>query len=107
MFLSLLFVVGILLSLTLGGVWLGAQDVETINSISVFRNVNFFGLITVAVPNVAYFTTGMAKLVQFDFAFFDGGFALLRFILVAVIGSGTLWGIFTVIIVVATNLLRR
>lgn len=107
MFLATLLVAGTLLSLTLGGIWLGSADVETINALTVFRNINFFGLLSISVPNVQFFAIGMVKLIQFDFAFFTGGTELVQFILIMVFGSATLWGIFTVIIVVATNLLRR
>lgn len=107
MFLTSLLVAGTLLSLVLGEGWLGSSDVDYINSLTVFRDVNFFGLLSISVPNISFFAVGMVKLIQFDFAFFTGGTELVQFVLIMIFGSATLWGIFVVIIVVATNLLRR
>lgn len=107
MFLSTLLTAGTLLSFTLGAGWYSSDDVDYVNSLTVFRDINFFGLLSIGVPNVSYFAVGMVKLIQFDFAFFTGGTELVQFILIMVFSSATLWGIFTVIIVVATNLLPR
>lgn len=107
MFLALIFTAGTLLSLTLGGLWIGEEEVETVNALAVIREVNFFGLLTISVPNAAFWSTGVVKLIQFDFAFFVGGTEILRYILIMVLSTGAVFGFFVIIIVVATNLLRR
>lgn len=106
MFLGLIFTAGTLISLILGGLWFGSSDVETINSLTVMRPFDL-GIFTAQVPNLAYFSTGLAKLTTFDFAFFEGGYGLIQWLLIMTIGAATAWVVFTVIITIGSTLLGR
>ena len=106
MFLGLIFTAGTLVSMVIAGEWFGSGDVETINSMTVMRPVDI-GIWTLSVPNLEYFTTGLSKMVTFNFAFFGGAAGLLQWLLIMVIGGAVAWGIFTVTIGVASNLLSR
>lgn len=106
MFLGLMFTVGTLISLIIAGEWFGTSDVDTINSLTVMRPVDI-SIWTLSVPNLEYFTTGLSRMVTFNFAFFGGAAGILQFLLIMTIGGAVAWGIFVITIGVATNLLSR
>lgn len=107
MFLGLLLAGGTLISVTFAGDWLGASDLSTINSMSVFKDASLFGMWSVTVPNVDFFFTGMKSLMMFDFGFFNGGLQLFQWFLVLTIGLGALWGLYTVIIGIVQGVFSR
>jgi hypothetical protein len=106
-FLGLIFAYGVLVSLVMGGSWLGAEDVTVANALTVFKDVSFFGLFSFAVPNVWFFLVGLKALVTLDFAFFVGGFAIFQWIFFFVFISAVIYGIFTIAIYVASGRLGR
>ena len=110
MFLGLIFVAGTLISLVMGGLWLETTDVDTTNSMAVMRPVDI-GIMTIQVPNLEYFATGMAKMTTFDFAFIsadsEGVYFLLWWLVIMIIGTATAWGIFVVMITIGSTLLGR
>jgi hypothetical protein len=105
MFLGLLLTAGTLLSFVLMGTWFDSSDLTTINALSVTKDVDFFSLVTISVPNIDYFAVGVTRMIQFDFGFFGGGFAIIQWLLIMTLGAATVWGIFTVVITIGTNLL--
>ncbi len=105
--LGFLFMSGTLISLTYGGLWLGDTEIDTLNSIAAFRSANVLGLWSIQVPNLDFLTTGIRALISMDFAFFGGPMELFRWFLLFTISAGILFGIFTVMIVTASNLWRR
>ena len=106
MFLGLIFTAGTIISLVMGGLWLDDTDVATINSLTVMRPFDI-GIWTAQVPNLEYFSTGLAKLTTFQFAFFGQGAGLLQWLLIMTIGAATAWGIFVVMITIGSTLLGR
>jgi len=106
MFLGLIFTAGVLISLVISGLWFVEGDVDTINSLTVVRPIDV-SIWTLQVPNLAYFTTGLAKLTMFDFGFFGGGYGLIQWVLIMTIGAATAWGVFTVVIYAASGLFGR
>jgi hypothetical protein len=107
MFMGLLFTTGILLSLALGGSWLGDEDVSIANSLTVFKDVSFFGLFSFPVPNIGFFLIGLKALTMLDFAFFTGGFAIVQWVMFFVFVAGVIFGLFTIAIYVASGKLGR
>lgn len=107
MFMGLLFAAGTIISLTFGGAWIGANEVDIANAVSVFKQADILGIWSVTVPNITFFTAGAKSLMQMDFAFFQGGWGLLQWILFMTLGLGMMWGIFTVVISVVQGLFRR
>jgi hypothetical protein len=107
MFIGLICAVGTIISLTFGGVGMGTEEVDLINSLTVFKQANILGTWSVSVPNITFFTVGMKSLINLDFAFFSGYMELLRWLLYMTIGLGFLWGLYTTVLGVITGLFRR
>ncbi len=96
-----------MLSLILGGGWLGDADVALANSLTVFKDISFFGLFSFPVPNVSFFLVGLKGLVMLDFAFFTGGFAIFQWFIFFIVISAVIFGLFTIAIYVASGKLGR
>lgn len=107
MFLGLILAAGTLISLTFGGAWFDSTDLETLNSMTVFKQAEIFGIWSITVPNISFFITGAKALMQFDFAFFPGSLAILQWFFFFVIGIATMWGFYTVIIGVVQGVFGR
>ena len=103
MFCAFVFVVGILLSLMMGGTYFGATEVSWMNDLTVFRTYNVLNLISVPLVNVRFFTEGIPHLVMWDYAFFGGGYAIFQWFLY-VITIGVVWGLAAVALAVVANL---
>lgn len=98
---------GTLISMTFGGGWFGSTDITSINAIAGFRDATIMGSWSVPVPNIDFVTSGLAALVKWDFAFFEGGASLLRWFFVTTIGAGVMWGLFSVVIYTISGLFPR
>lgn len=107
MFGGLILAAGTIVSLTFAGAWLGTEEVELQNAISVFKQANIMGVWSVTVPNITFFLVGARAVMMLDFAFFGGIMALLQWVLILVFSFGFMWGIFTVAIGVIQGLFRR
>lgn len=105
MFMSLIFIVMSLTCLFLEGAnTFGQEEVDMLNAWTGYTaiesgNVNMISLAT------GFFTTGLPKLITWDYSFFTGGWVTLRFILIFVFSGGILWGVFTAFINLLGNLL--
>ncbi len=107
MFMALIFVAGLMLSFTLGSLWLNDDDVAVANSMEVFSDMSVFGLFHVPVPNFHFLSTGLKAISSFNFAFFTGGTQIFQFILIIVIGSGFLWGFLSTVISLGSSLMSK
>lgn len=107
MFMGLIFATGTVISLTFGGLWVGSEEVDVANAVTVFKQAEILGTWAVTVPNISFFLVGAKALMMMDFAFFEGEMALLQWFLFMTLGLGLMWGIFIVIIGVIQGLFRR
>ncbi len=107
MFMGLICAAGTLISLTFGGLWLGATETEVTNALTVFKQAEILGTWSVAVPNISFFLVGASALMSLDFAFFGGLMGIVQWFLFMTIGLGMLWGIYTVVIGTINGLFRR
>lgn len=107
MFLGLLFAAGTLISLTFGGSWIGSDELEVANSLAVFRDITIANYWSVSAPNPDFFFTGLKSMMMLDFAFFTGSLQILQWILLLVIISGVLWGIFSLTISAIQGVISR
>jgi len=98
---------GTIISLTFGGAWFSAIDLETANAFTIFKQVNILGLWSVTIPSIDFFLSGAKALMTMDFAFFQGGLQILQWFLFFTLGLGLIWGIYTVIISVVQGVLHR
>lgn len=68
----------------LGGSFVTATDMGIINSLSVWRQFDLFGFIPIPIPNMTMLITGLARLVKFDYSFFDGWAGFIQYSLYSV-----------------------
>jgi len=107
MFMGLLFAAGTLISLTFGGLWVGSQETNVVDAITVFKQAEILGTWSVTIPNVSFFLVGAKSLMMMDFAFFSGSWAILQWFLFLTIGLGFMWGIYTVVLGTVQGLFGR
>ena len=107
MFMGLLLAAGTLISLTFAGAWLGTTDVDTANSLTVFKQVNILGLWTVTIPSIDFFLTGAKSLIMMDFAFFSGPGAILQWFMFFTFGLAIIWGIYIIVINIIQSFFHR
>lgn len=103
MFCALIFIVGILVSLMMGGTYFGGTEVSLMNDLTVFRSYDVFNLISLPLLNIRFFTEGIPRLVMWDYAFFGGGYAIFQWFLY-VITIGVVWGLAMAVLAVIANL---
>ena len=104
---GLVFAAGTMISLTFSGAWLGADEVEITNAMTVFKQANILGLWSVTIPNIDFFLVGFKSLMMMDFAFFTGALSLLQWFMFMTIGLELLFGLFVIVITVIQSLWRR
>jgi len=47
-------------------------DMAVLEALTVFRSIELFGFIPVPVPNLTMLTSGIPRLIKFDYSFFGG-----------------------------------
>lgn len=80
-FLAFCFVGMTLINRILEGAFIAANDVTILNQLTVFRDLELFGLFTVPVPNLSFITEGIPHLVKWDYSFFGGNAAVFQYFL--------------------------
>ena len=106
MFVGFLFVGLTLLSRLMEGAYFTAEDVITLNSLTVYRTWEVFGLFSLPTLNLDFFVVGLPKLIMWDYGFFGGGYEIFKYLLYT-ISMGVVWGVFIVIIVVLSRFWTR
>jgi hypothetical protein len=61
-----------ILNRILEGMFITAADMLVVKNLTVFYPFNVFGLFEIPLPNLSFFTTGIPKLIQWDYSFFGG-----------------------------------
>jgi hypothetical protein len=84
---------GLLISQIMQSAYFGSSaDLDVMNSLLAFRSYNLFGLIPIPLLNISFFTSGLAALVTWDFAFFNYyGLDIFKYFLY-VISIALVWG---------------
>lgn len=65
----------------LEGHMITASDVAVMNTLTITRDQQIFGLFNVPVLNADFFFTGIPRLVKWDYSFFGGGAAIFQYFL--------------------------
>lgn len=106
MYLAFTWLVGQMICLFIEGTYFGVQEVSIMNSLAVFRTTEVFGLWTVPMLNLDFFTQGMPRLLMWDYSFLTGGYAIFKWFLY-VLSIGAVWGLATVFLGVIQRLFAR
>ena len=70
-----------LLNRILEGLFITASDVGIINTLTLTRSQEVFGLFTMPVINTDFFFVGIPRLVKWDYSFFGGNAAIFQYLL--------------------------
>ena len=106
MFLAFCFISFTLVSRVMEGAYFNAGDVALLNDLTVIRSFSVFNWFSIPVLNMSFFTVGLPKLIQWDYPFFGGGYEVFRYMLYT-FSIGVVFGLFTLIIVLASQFIRR
>lgn len=68
----------------LEGSFISASDMNVINSLTVWRQLDLFGFIPIPIPNMSMIITGIARLIKWDYSFFGGQAGFLQYSLYAI-----------------------
>lgn len=86
-----------LINRVLEGQLITANEMGIINQLSIFRQITLFGYIPVPIPNLSMLTTGIARLIKFDYSFFGGQAGFIQYSLYS-ISFGIMFLLFVIII---------
>ena len=65
----------------LEGVFITASDVSVLNTLTITRSQEVFGLFTIPMINTDFFFTGIPRLVKWDYSYFGGNAAIFQYLL--------------------------
>lgn len=106
MFMAFGYVVGTFICLIIEGSSFGAAEAGFINNLTVFREVQVFGLWTMPALNIDFFTKGIPKLLMWDYSFLSGGYSMIKWFILWPLSIGAIWGVYQAVIGVI-SLTRR
>ncbi len=105
MFIMFAFIGTTLISRFLEGAYFSSTDIEILNQLTVFRDVQVLGLFSIPTLNLSFFTQGLPHLLMWDYPFFTGTWAMARYFLY-VLSVGVVWGILIVFVGVLSQRFR-
>lgn len=80
-FLAFCFVGMTVINRILEGAFIAAADVTILNQLTIFRDLELFGLFSVPVPNLDFIITGIPRLIKWDYSFFGGNAGIIQYFL--------------------------
>jgi len=96
-----------LINRVLEGQFATVTDLGVVNQLSVFRQVTLFNYIPMPIPNLEMITSGVGRLLQWDYTFFGGNAGFISYGLYS-ITFGIMFLLFVIIIGgLISNLLNR
>lgn len=104
-FLTMSWFVSVLICLTLEGSNFGSSEVSVIKDLSLLTSLKVGGLVPIPAFNL-YFFRGVFRVLTFDYSFYTGGWEILRYMWMAILSPGAVWGIGSVFAPVFANLIR-
>jgi hypothetical protein len=92
MFLAFCLLIGNLLCLIMDGAWLGADDVTLMSYMTGMSNLQTASWTAIFTVPFGFFTHGLPRMLLWDFSFFSGNMAIIRWFLM-VFSIGAIWGV--------------
>jgi len=90
--LSFVWILGTLVSLIIEGAWLGAGELNIMNSLTGFSVIEVGGIMGIPKMAIGFLTHGLPKLISWDYAFFTGKFTIFRWIMIP-FSVAIIWGL--------------
>ena len=104
-FLTMSWFISLLICLILQGTYFSTADNNVINDLSIMTTLKVGGLIPIPAFNL-YFFRGIFRILVWDYSFYEGGYAVIRYFWLVVLSPGAVWGISQVFALVFANLMR-
>lgn len=105
-FLTMTWFLSTVICIILEGTYLGAHDTRTvIDDLSLFTTLKIGGLVPIPAPNI-YFFRGVFRLLTWDYSFYEGGYAIIRYFWMVTLSPGIIWAIGSTFAPVFANFLR-
>jgi len=104
-FLAMTWFLSVLICLAMEGSYFGTNEASVIHDLRFMIQIKLGNIITIPAPNLNFFR-GVFRLLTWDYSFYQGGFAILRYFWIATLTSGAVWGIGSVFAPIFANLLR-
>lgn len=96
-FLAFVFVGMTLINRIMEGVFIAGAEIDSLNQLTVFRDIEIFGLFSVPVPNLEFLTSGIPHLVKWDYSFFGGNAGIIQYFLYSLTAAVS-FGLFVLMI---------
>ncbi len=94
----------VVICMILEGSYLGSYQGSVLDDLMLFQRYNPWGLITLYLPNINFFR-GIYRLLAWDYSFYSGGYAIIRYFWMAVLMPGMAWGFYQVMLPIGASLL--
>ena len=88
------------------GLFMTAADITVIRGLTAFNDFSVFGLFSIPLPNVTFFTTGIPKLIQWDYSFFGGPGVFLQYALYS-LSAAVMFGCIITLLSIAVSYLAN
>ena len=107
MFATFVFFIGSLLCLFIEGGYIDSPELSLANSLTGYNIVDVSGAGTWSFAKLAtgFLTTGIPKLIMWDYNFFQGGYFIIRLFLIMTISVMIVWMVIQVFITVAQGII--
>ena len=105
-FLAMCWFISTIICLVLEGSWMGTGSTSIINELSVIKVYNLGGILPVPLFNI-YFFHGLARLLLWDYSFYQGGWEIIKWFWIASLDPGAIWGIGSALAYVYGSLVGR
>lgn len=104
-FLAMTWFLSVLICLVIEGSYIGTAEGSIINDLSLFTSLKIGGLVPIPTFNIFFFR-GVYRLLIWDYSFYEGGYAVIRYFWMVILSPGAVWGIGSVFAPVFASLLR-
>ena len=104
-FLCMAWFFSVVICLVMEGTYFSAADNSVINDLSVITMIKVGGIVPIPAFNL-YFFRGLYRLLVWDYSFYEGGYAVIRYFWMVTLSPGAVWGISQVFAPVFANMLR-
>ena len=104
--LSFVWVLCTVVSLIMEGAWVGGEELSVMNSLTGYSVVDVGGVVGVFKMSFGFLTHGLPKIISWNYAFFTGNFAILRWVMVS-FSVAVIWGIFQTLLPVMQGVISR
>ncbi len=91
-FLAMSWFISVMICVILEGSYIDSRQGSILNELIPLTTLNVGGMITLPALNLNFFQ-GFIRLLLWDYSFYDGGYAIIRYFWMAILSPGAGWAI--------------